>query len=212
MYTERFSLAFVSRVLIDAAERLRPGLGAWSEQVRSALREVFVRELADIKPRFMEIFHDEDYWTKLDAAMLQECFPRYCAVAQKQSNLEAAGYHVWRNGDLLSRGAYALGGLLVGSALVYIPYIPIPETWTFVILLTMFGAPFVPEAQIGLYKRQHRKGLDAIVADMLRAENVDRLYEPMEPSGLNAADGLTESAEPVPAERTTAPPSRTRGD
>jgi hypothetical protein len=202
MYTDRFSLPFICNVVIDAAERLRPGLGKWTDAVREQLRQVFAKELAEIKPRFMELFHDETYWGRLDKAVMEECFPRYCAVAERQSKVEQAGYHVWRGGDLVARGALALGGMLTGVGLVYLPFIPIPETWRFVILLTMFGAPFLPEAQEALWKRSFRKARESIISDMERAQAVDRLYEPM-PAEAAAAEGAIQEVAPV----TDAPPS-----
>jgi hypothetical protein len=197
MYTDRFSLPFVSSVAVDAAERLRPGLGPWSDGVREQLRQVFVRELADIKPRFMELFRDEGYWGRVEKAVLEECFPRYCAVAERASRVEAAGYNVWRGGDLLARGAFAVGGLAVGLALVKLPFIPIPQTWDFLILLSMFGAPFLPEVQTWLYQRSHRKACQAIVKDMARAQEVDRMYEPIPevpPVDLSPVSSEDESA------------------
>ena len=46
MYTERYSLPFLSGVLISALERRRPGLGAWSPEVKAQLQTIFEAELA----------------------------------------------------------------------------------------------------------------------------------------------------------------------
>jgi hypothetical protein len=195
MYSERFSLPFIAGVAMDAAERVRPGLGPWSDAVREQLRALFVRELEDIKPRFQELFHDEDYWRRVEHTVLNECFPRYAALAQQRSTAEATQYGIWRGGDLLARGAFALGGLVVGAAMVYLPFIPIPRTWEFVILLTMFGAPFIPDAQIAFAERRFRNAHAAILADVQRAQEVDRLYEPL-PTSL-PDEQQTDAADPA---------------
>jgi hypothetical protein len=179
VYTERFSLPFVSEVLIAAAERRRPGLGAWSEATRRELRAVFERELAEIRRHFGEFFHDQSYWAKVERTVLEDCFPRYCAAAEPQTVLERGDYGVWRGGDLVARGAYAAGGLLFGLFMVYAPFIPIPREWDFVILASMLAAPFLPDWQVSWHRRRYRKALAGIVLDMQAAAATQALYAPM---------------------------------
>lgn len=179
MYSDRFSLPFVSQLLIAAAERVRPGLGAWSAEVRAKLEQVFRRELAEVKARFTELFDDTEYWNKLESNAMEVCFPRYAAVAERATALERSDYGVWRGGDLVARGVYMVVGLALGVFLVKAPFIPIPETWDFLILGFLLASPFVPDAQVWLAQKRHGAELAAIVEDMRAAHEQQRLYEPL---------------------------------
>jgi hypothetical protein len=133
------------------------------------------------------LFDDKLYWDKVERTLLEVSFPRYCALAQKQTELEGNDYRLWRGGDLLARGTYAGAGLLIGILMVKLPFIPIPQSWDLFAFLTMIGAPFIPELQIWMHKRRYRKGLEAIVADMREAEQQLRMYQPLqEPKGAPA--------------------------
>jgi hypothetical protein len=95
--------------------------------------------------------------------------------------------------------------------MVKLPFIPIPQTWDLFAFLTMLAGPFIPDAQIWIYKRKHRRELEAIVADMRQAEEQLRLYQPLqEPRPRTAEPGsgvASENASPI-AQRG---PTRTRG-
>lgn len=191
MYTERFSLDFVSGVLMAAAERRRPGLGAWTPEVRAQLEQAFRDELAPIRRSFFELFPDAAYWERLERAIFTETFPRYAALAEKATALEQRDYGLWRGGDLLARLAYAGGGLVVGVLCVKVPWIPIPPTWDPFAFLTMMCGPFIPDAQIWWHKRRHTKQLEAVMQEMGAAEKAKELYQPL---GVGA---LEEHAPPV---------------
>lgn len=204
MYTERYSIPFLAGILISAAERRRPGLGAWTENVRAELRKVFETELADLRRRFLELFDDKPYWDKVERTLLEVCFPRYCALAQKQTELEQNDYGLWRGGDLVARGTYAAAGLLIGILMVKLPFIPIPQTWDLFAFLTMIGAPFIPELQIWMHKRRYRNGLQSIVVDMRDAEQQLRMYQPLQESKSAQAIGPVSASEESKAEPSSA--------
>lgn len=103
MYTERYSIPFLAGVLISALERRRLGLGPWAETSRGELRAIFDSELAAMKSHFFELFDDRDYWDKVERTLSDVCFLRYCAVAEKQTQLEQRDYGLWRGGDLIAR-------------------------------------------------------------------------------------------------------------
>ena len=182
MYTDRFSLPFMAGVLIAAAERRRPGLGPWTSRSREALEHAFRSELDELRARFLDLFDDKPHWEKVERNLLEVCFPRYLALAEKQTRLEQKDYGLWRGGDLLARLTYAAVGLVVGLFLVKAPFIPIPQTWDLLILLLMLGAPFLPDAQISLAQRRFQKQLQSIVDDMAQAEAQQKLYQPL-PAG-----------------------------
>ena len=194
VYPDRFRLPFLAGVLIAAAERVRPGLGPWSPKVESRLRDVFATELADVRPRFLELFGEPAYFDRLQETLLGVAVPRYLAAAEKETALEQRDFGLWRGVDLLARGLYAVGGFAVGLFLVKAPFIPIPETWDLLAFALLLGAPFIPDAQVWLAKRKHRNALRAIVEDLRDAEVQHELYQPL------AAPSPVEEL-PAPSER-----------
>lgn len=209
MYSERFSLPFLASLLIAAAERRRPGLGPWTPQVRAELESVFRAELVEVKARFFELFDDKPYWEKLERNLMEVCFARYCTEAERQTRLEQNDYGIWRGGDLIARGVYAIVGLVVGIILVKVPWIPIPETWDLLIVALMILSPFLPDAQVWLAQRRFQKRVAAIVDDMAQAEAQQKLYQPLVPEAHRASElppleQLSQDAvpSPTPGERT----------
>jgi len=179
MYPDRFRLPFLAGVLIAAAERRRPGLGPWSFQVEEQLRHAFDTELEDVRRSFLESFDDPGWFTRVEEKIEEIALPRYLVEAKRQTDLEQRGYGLWRGGDLLSRVVLALGGLCVGAFLVKAPFIPIPTTWDLLIFAMGLAAPLLPDLQIALHKRRHRRALRAIVEDLQDAEAKLELYQPL---------------------------------
>ena len=196
MYPDRFRLPFLAGVLMAAAERVRPGLGPWTPKVETRLRDVFATELADVRPRFLELFGDAAYFDRLQETLLGVAVPRYLTAAHKQTDLEQKDYGLWRGADLLARGVYAVGGLALGLFLVKAPFIPIPETWDLLAFAFLLGAPFLPDAQVWLLKRKYRGALRAIVEDLHDAEVQQELYQPLAAPG--PLDELPSSTEASP--------------
>lgn len=179
VYSERFTLPFISEVLIAAAERRRPGLGPWTPAVRAQLREIFQAELAEVKARFFELFDDRAYWDKLERAVLDDAFVRYAAVAERHTALEARGYGIWRGGDVVSRVVLGLGGLAVGAFIARAPFIPLPTSADVVVMLSALGTPLLPDLQVWLHERRFRRQLKKIVEDMATAQEQQKLYQPL---------------------------------
>ncbi len=59
------------------------------------------------------------------------------------------------------------------------PFIPIPTTWDLLAFGMLLGAPFIPDLQIALHRRRHRRALRAIVEDLQDAEAQLELYQPL---------------------------------
>jgi hypothetical protein len=203
MYPEHFSLPFVTGVLIAAAERRRPGLGAWNAQSRADLEAVFRAELVDVRRQFFELFDDRAYWDKLEASLFQVALPRYLAVAEPQTALELKHFGLWRGGDLLARGAYMAAGLAIGIIMVKVPFIPIPQTWDFFAFFTALGAPFIPDLQEGWHKRKFRRALTSIVEDMREAAESSKLYQPLGTGAIASVVDVGGEPEKTPAPRGT---------
>jgi len=203
LYTDRFTLPFVAQVLIAAAERRRPGLGRWTPEVREELKKVFETEVAEVRARFLELFDDRPYWAKVERLLVEDCFDRYCALAERQTALEQRDYGIWRSGDLLSRVALGTLGVAVGSFLMRAPFIHLPAAGDVVLYLGMLGTPLLPDLQVWMHQRRYRKGLGRIVEDMAAAAEQQKLYQP-----LPLASGASEVAVDGPAR---AERSRERG-
>ena len=179
MYPDRFRLPFLAGVLIAAAERRRPGLGPWSPTVEEQLRQAFESELEEVRRSFLETFDDPAWFRRVEEKIQEIALPRYLVEAKRQTDLEQRGYGLWRGGDLLSRVVLALGGLCVGAFLVKAPFIPIPTTWDLLIIALGLAAPLLPDLQIALHQRRHRRALRAIVEDLQDAEAKAELYQPL---------------------------------
>ena len=179
MYPDRFRLPFLAGVLIAAAERRRPGLGAWSFQVEEQLRHAFDSELEDVRGSFLESFDDPAWFTRVEEKIEEIALPRYLVEAKRQSDLEQRGYGIWRGGDLLSRIVWGLGGFFLGVFLVKAPFIPIPTTWDLLAFAMLLLCPFIPDVQIALHRRRHRRALRAIIEDLREAEAKLELYQPL---------------------------------
>jgi hypothetical protein len=204
MYPARFSLPFVTGVLVAAAERRRPGLGPWSPAVREALRGVFASELAEVRRSFFELFPEgAEHWERLERALLDDAFPRYAALAERQTALEQRDYGLWRGGDLLARLAYAGAGLVLGGLCVKLPFIPIPETWDVFAFATMLGAPFVPDLQVGWHRWRYRKAIEAVQRELAQGEQAQRLYQPL---GVAPGESPLSPVAPVASSEASAAP------
>jgi hypothetical protein len=179
MYPDRFRLPFLAGVLIAAAERRRPGLGPWSFQVEEQLRHAFDSELEDVRRSFLESFDDPGWFTRVKEKIEEIALPRYLVEARRQTDLEQSGYGLWRGGDLLSRIVLGLGGFFLGVFVVKAPFIPIPTTWDLLAFGLLLLCPFIPDAQIALHRRRHRRALRAIVEDLQDAEAKLELYQPL---------------------------------
>jgi hypothetical protein len=187
MYPDRFRLPFLAGVLIAAAERRRPGLGPWSSQVEEQLRNAFDSELEDVRQSFLESFDDPSWFARVEEKVQEIALPRYLVEARRQTELEQRGYGIWRGGDLLSRIVWGLGGFFLGVFLVKAPFIPIPTTWDLLAFALLLLCPFIPDAQISLHKRRHRRALQAIVEDLQDAEAKLELYQPLSSPDPTAA-------------------------
>jgi len=79
----------------------------------------------------------------------------------------------------VSRIVWGLGGFALGVFLVKAPFIPIPTSWDLLALAMLLLCPFIPDAQIAMLRRRHRRALQAIVQDLQDAEAKLELYQPL---------------------------------
>ncbi|HYV49755.1 MAG TPA: hypothetical protein VFA20_33085 [Myxococcaceae bacterium] len=201
VYSERFSLPFLSQVVIAAAERKRPGLGPWSLEVQAELVKTVAEELAELKRRFFEVYDDQAYWAKVETTILEVVFPRYAAEAKQFTEAEKRHFGAWRGGDLVARITYALGGFALGTFLVKVPWIPIPQTWDALIFAMAIAAPFLPDAQAWFHHRRYARRIKSILKDVEEVEQQMTLYPALAPVDPAAAVSASAEQPPGDAER-----------
>lgn len=178
MVPEKYRLAAVGRFLIEQFELRRPGLKAWTPEVEASMRAQAETELRQMERQARELGTDDPaYWQRVRGALNDVLLPRYAMVAQKEIELAAREYGIWRGGDLVARGAFAVGGFVAGLFMYETPYIPIYVKWFPAV--TMVGAPMIPEAWLWICKKRHERRLQAIVNDLGRASDRLETYRPL---------------------------------
>jgi hypothetical protein len=197
MVPERYRLASVGRFLLEAFERRRPGLTAWSPEVEQGLLAEAEASLQEMERQCRELgLDDQAYWQKVRGVVRDVLLPRYAVIARREIELARAEYHLWRGGDLVARGAFALVGLVLGVIAVEVPQIPVSEKW--VPWALFVAGPFLPDAQLWLFRKRLERRLQALVDDLARADQSLETYRPI--SELARVMAQAEAAAPPPAE------------
>jgi hypothetical protein len=151
-------------------ERRRAAASEWNADAEAALTAEARTVLAEAGRAFKEVADDAPYWQRVEQTILTVVLPRYFKAAKEQHALEAAHFGVWRGGDLLSRAAYALGGLFLG-ALVWRLGVP---KWIEPLPLVLFVlGPLIPDLQESRARRRYKKELAVLIDDMA-LEQADR--------------------------------------
>ncbi len=197
VYPTQYQLAELSAHVIALLERRRLAFEVWNDEVEATLTGEAERALDEAGQQFRELADDPGYWERVRAQVLEVAVPRYLRVAKEQHALERRRYDVWRGGDLLSRAAYAIGGLVTG---VIILRTAVPD-WLEPIPLAFFiGGPLLPDVQVWFAKRKYGKQLASLVEEM-RLEARDRgAYTPL---GIDSSIGA--EANPEPGDKTRVP-------
>jgi len=193
MVPEKFRLDSIGRFLIAAFELRRPGLTAWTPQIERELLAESEAELVRMEVQCRELGVDDPaYWQKVRGALQSVLMPRYAVLAKDEIALAQAGYKLWRGGDLLSRVGYAGVGLVLGAAMVEIPWIPIEGKW--VPWALFIAGPLIPDAQLWFYRRRYERRLNALVQDLGRAGERLDTYRSIAELRQTFGEPLSESA------------------
>ena len=100
--------------------------------------------------------------------------PQYIHAAREMNALERANFGVWRGGDPAARFAFALGGLLLGSILLALPFITIVEA---MFAFALAGVGFIyPELKRFTHERRHFRMLNRLVADATQYQQNAKLH------------------------------------
>jgi len=138
------------------------------------VKESAAKKLGEIKAAYDEFGGSAVYWETLEKEVGEVMLPQYIAAARDMNELEADDFGIWRAGDLGARLAFALAGLVIGSIIIALPFIPIFEEM-FAFALTVFGFLY-PDLKRFMMQRRYMKVLNRLVADSARYQENSRIH------------------------------------
>jgi hypothetical protein len=178
MVSDKYRLDAVGRYLLEQFELRRPGLREWTPLVEASMRQQAEAEIVQMERQLKELeIDDPQYWQRVRRVIDDILLPRYAKAATEEIALQKRDYGIWRGGDLVARGAFALVGFILGIIAVEVPYIPIEAKWFPAVLLV--AGPMFPEAVMWWYRWRYRKKLDALVRDLAKAGVTLDTYRPL---------------------------------
>src|SRR5258708_35982844 len=184
MVSDKYRLDAVGRYLLEQFELRRPGLREWTPQVEASLRQQAEAEIVQMERQLKELeIDDPQYWQRVRRVIDDILLPRYAKAATEEIALQKRDYGIWRGGDLVARGAFALVGFILGIIAVEVPYIPIEAKWFPAVLLV--AGPMFPEMGTWWYRRRFARKLNELVRDPSTARETLATYRP--PPRLTAA-------------------------
>jgi hypothetical protein len=158
--------------VLQECEHRRRGLDF--DQLEFGFETIAKEKLAHIRKAFDEFGGSPSYWESLQREVMKTALPQYTAEAKRMHLLEARGFDVWRNGDVAARLTFALAGLIVGSAVIRAPFIPIFEV-TFAFASTATGFAF-PDLQRYMHERRHARVLNRIIEESVAYQRNAKLH------------------------------------
>lgn len=186
-----YDYAQVAYVVLQECEHHRRSFeeSTFDAEVRACAKE----KLAEVKAAYDEFGGSAAYWEELEREVDEVVLPQYIAAARDKTELERNNFHIWRGGDLAARFAFALIGLLIGSIIIKLPFIPIVEDM-FAFAL-MAGGFLYPDLKRFMFERRYMKVLNRLVADSARyqangklhymtSQDIRKAFEPSDPRRL----------------------------
>jgi hypothetical protein len=131
-------------------------------------------KLAEVKAAYDEFGGSAAYWETLEKEVDEVVLPQYVAAAGEMNELESNHFHIWRDGDLSARFVFALIGLIIGSIIIALPFIPIFEEM-FAFALTAIGFLY-PDLKRFMTERRYMKVLNRLVTDSAKYQENSRLH------------------------------------
>lgn len=164
------------------------------DEFESSVMTCAKQKLAQVKKAYDEFGGSAVYWEALEKEVLHAVVPQYVDPALEITQLERNGFGVWRKGDLAARLAFALIGLIVGSLIILIPWIPIFENM-FAFALTVGGFMY-PDLKRFMFERRYAKTLNKLISDSatyqqtsnlhyMTATELESAFQPSEPRQLD---------------------------
>jgi hypothetical protein len=180
--------------VIQECEHRRRGIDV--SEVGRSIRKIASEKLAEIKAAYDEFGGAPAYWKSLEKEVLHTALPQYIQEAATMNELELNGFGVFRKGDPAARLAYALAGLLIGSIIIALPFIPIVEDM-FAFALTGGGLIY-PDLVRYTYERRHARFLNGLVTAAGQYQSsADLHYMTTKDIRESFTIGSLESGEPV---------------
>lgn len=160
------------------------------DDVEAGARACAREKLAEIQRTYAELGGSATYWQALEKEVLQTIVPQYVDAAEGMNALEASGFGAWRGGDLAARLVFALIGLLIGSLIIAIPWIPIFEQM-FAFGLTA-GGFFYPDVRRFAAERSYSRRLNGLIAESAAYQAASNLR-------YMTTDDVKKALQPVPS-------------
>lgn len=167
-----YDFAQVLFAVLQECEHRRRGIEG--ESIDRELRAIAAEKLSSIRAAYNEFGGSPQYWQDLEKEVVDTALPQYIPAAADMNEMERNGFGVFRRGDPAARLIFALGGLLIGSLIIALPFIPIVED-LFAFALTAVGF-FYPDIVHFTYERRHVQLLNRLVADAGRYQTTAKLH------------------------------------
>ena len=159
-------------VVLEECEHRRRGFV--DDDLKAQLLTTARAKLAKIKAAYDEFGGSPAYWQALETEVLQTAMPQYLDAAAEMNRLERSGYGVWRGGDVGARFLFALAGLLIGSMLIALPFVPIFEAM-FAFALAFLGFLY-PDLKRYTHERRHVRLMNRLVTEAARYQQNSQLH------------------------------------
>lgn len=159
-------------VVLEECEHRRRGFAG--SDLGTQLFATARAKLAKIKAAYDEFGGSPAYWKALEKEVLETAMPQYIVAATEMNALEQSKFDLWRGGDPLARVAFGVGGLLLGSGMIFVPYVRMFEA-VFALGLAGTGLLF-PEIKRWTHERRHARTLNRLVADAAAYQQNARLH------------------------------------
>jgi len=201
----KFDFANIVFAVIEECEHRRRGYD--DDEIERELMRSAREKLAEIKDQYDEYGGSAGYWDQVKKEVLTTAMPQYIDEAREMNALEHNGWGVWRKGDVGARLIYALAGLIIGSIIIALPFIPIFEDM-FAFALTAGGFVY-PDLKRFQYERRHAMAMNRLVDASARYQEDARLHfmttkqitEAFVPGDIHELSDVHESSDGAPGVR-----------
>jgi len=166
-----YDFGHVAYAVLAECEHRRRGLT--EKEFAKGIAHIAREKLDEIHRAYEEFGGSATYWRALEKEILQTLVPQYEPAAESMTRLERSNYNVFRGGDLGARFLFAFIGLLIGSIIIALPFVPIFEDM-FAFITTAIGFLY-PDLKRFLYERSHAKLLNRLVNESVRYQSDARL-------------------------------------
>lgn len=159
-------------VVLEECEHRRRGLP--DDEAEDALLRIARGKLEKIRKAYDEFGGAPAYWSVLETEVLETAMPQYIAAARDMNALERSNFGVWRGGDPAARFAFTVAGLLLGSIIIALPFVPAIET---TVAFALAGLGFIyPDLKRYTHERRHFRLLNRLVTDATQYQQNAKLH------------------------------------